>query len=123
MAPRKIYAGPYEARKLENGRWQVWYVEHTWPTLEQVEQEREWNLKGDYPKPEDYWEHHRELARQKEIARPADGNRTYAAYSAAGRRARQLNQEWQDAERESERREAEDELRRQQDAEVIESMF
>ncbi len=123
MAPRKIYAGPYEARQLENGRWQVWYVEWTWPTLEQVEEDRKHNQKSSHPKPESYWEHQRELAEQKEIARPVDGQRTYAAYSSAGRRARQLNREWQDAEQESKRIEAERELRRQQEAEAIESMF
>jgi hypothetical protein len=123
MAPRKIYVGPYEARQLGNGRWQVWYVEWTWPTLEQVETDREHNKLSSHPKPESYWEHQRELAKQKEIARPADGNRTYAAYSSAGRRARHLNREWQDAERESERIEAEREQRRQQEAETIESMF
>src|SRR6266566_2242590 len=61
MAPRKIYAGPYEARQLENGRWQVWYVEWTWPTLEQVEEDRKHNQKSSHPKPESYWEHQREL--------------------------------------------------------------
>lgn len=122
MAPRKVYEGPYEARQLENGRWQVWVVEHKWPTLEQVEEQRLWNLAGDNPKPESYWEHQRELAMQKEIARPADGKRVYTAYSSAGRRARQLNKEWQDAERERERIEAEREQQRQQEAEAIESM-
>lgn len=123
MAPKKIYDGPYEARQLENGRWQVWYVEWTWPTLEQVEEQRKWNLAGDNPKHESYWEHQRELAKQKEIARPADGQRTYPVYSSAGRRARQLNREWQDSERERERIEAEREQQRQQETETIESMF
>jgi hypothetical protein len=122
MAPRKIYAGPYEARQLEDGRWQVWYVEWIWPTLEQVEEGCKHNQKSGHPKPESYWEHQRELAKQKEIARLVDGQRTYTAYSSAGRRARQLNREWQDAERESERIEAEREWRRQQEAEAIESM-
>lgn len=107
MAPRKIYEGPHEARRLDNGRWQVWVVEHKWPTLEQVEEQRQWNLTSGNPRPESYWEHQRELAKQKEIARPVDGKRTYAAYSSAGRRARQLNREWQDDKRESERIEAE----------------
>ena len=115
MAPRKIYAGPYEARQLENGHWQVWYVEWTWPTLEQVEEDRKDDQKRSHPKPESYWEHQRELAKQKEIARPVDGRRTYAAYGSAGRRARQLNREWQDSERERERIEAK---REQQQEEV-----